>query len=856
MKRNPLPRDAFSNFSQTESTDADKRNLNLGGRYLRQSTSSSASNIAAADNTQKSSWRQSVYGVDYSSKRQDSVEEPTTPRTLTDVEKKRLEREKQLQDDRRQQIQLEIERENRRLRQLERKARWEKDETKIKEIEEEISKRSELNKKLLEELENKPFASTTPLKKTETTRQSSFRNMQSSSRSSQEEEYVSDSLNTKPQSHISTGSVILKNRETNNNGHQEAYSVCNRNLRAQSELPSEIMTKSVPQAKMTAIKEVASPPSHDGNGSGDIKSHAQFRQNQLMTPDTPVLRRRAERARSVGLMRPEDAKRRESYVSDHTDIDAFLKMSKFPKRHTQIQQNEGKLSPKSAIKMLQRDGSFMCDEYYTDSDEMSEEEEDEPGDQSMVFKSKNAKDEFNKLPIEIQTMILKRKGKPIKFHEIVYVCRNSNYGRQITDEDEKMFKGYATTDEMLESLGVNVERLEDCALQLYKFAGAQTEWGLYLDVDSSIQDQMDDLDGINLNENNTIVLRTKLLVRVNAIIDKLQTSSGREHRRALFSLKQIFQEDKDLVHEFVMHAGLECLVRVGSQADQNNQNYILRALGQIMLYVDGMQGVISHQGTVEWLYSLLSSKYRLVMKTALKLLLVFVEYIDTNAFILISAIENFHGRTAFTGQPWAYIIQLLQSETSDTQLLMYTMTLINKLLFALPDQDTFYDVTDRLEELGMQQIITTHLSKSDLDQDLAEQFHLYEANLKFEDGESLNGVDSDTLRDSLRQKPRPRLATFLETAEGQALRASMGNIPSLLKAEQPDLMSSSVYSSDTLQRKSKRALKQLVSSENIPSLLNNEAANEKPQVNGTASVAKGESSHYSLSKRFPLCLVV
>ena len=37
-----------------------------------------------------------------------------------------------------------------------------------------------------------------------------------------------------------------------------------------------------------------------------------------------------------------------------------------------------------------------------------------------------------------------------------------------------------------------------------------------------------------------------------------------------------FQDDKDLVHEFVNNDGLDCLIKVGSEADQNYQNYILR----------------------------------------------------------------------------------------------------------------------------------------------------------------------------------------------------------------------------------------------------------------------------------------
>lgn len=66
--------------------------------------------------------------------------------------------------------------------------------------------------------------------------------------------------------------------------------------------------------------------------------------------------------------------------------------------------------------------------------------------------------------------------------------------------------------------------------------------------------------------------------------DKLMNSTGRDLRRALFSLKQMFQDDKSLVHEFVQNDGLACLIKVGSEADQNYQNYILR--GEKILPVD------------------------------------------------------------------------------------------------------------------------------------------------------------------------------------------------------------------------------------------------------------------------------
>lgn len=57
-----------------------------------------------------------------------------------------------------------------------------------------------------------------------------------------------------------------------------------------------------------------------------------------------------------------------------------------------------------------------------------------------------------------------------------------------------------------------------------------------------------------------------------------------------------------------------------------------------MLYVDGMYGVMRHNETIQWLYSLTASKFRLVQKTALKLLLVFVEYVETNCLLLVQAV--------------------------------------------------------------------------------------------------------------------------------------------------------------------------------------------------------------------------
>nr|XP_009675070.1 PREDICTED: FH1/FH2 domain-containing protein 1 isoform X4 [Struthio camelus australis] len=179
--------------------------------------------------------------------------------------------------------------------------------------------------------------------------------------------------------------------------------------------------------------------------------------------------------------------------------------------------------------------------------------------------------------------------------------------------------------------------------------------------------------------------------------------------------------------------GLTCLIKVGAEADQNYQNYILRALSQIMLFVDGMQGVINHIETVQWLYTLSGSPFRLVVKMALKLLLVFVEYTEPNAQLLIRAVNTVD--QARGACPWSNLMAILEQRNgADTELLVFAMTLINKTLAALPDQDSFYDVTDCLEQQGMESVVQQYLNSKGIDLDLKQQFMLYESALKLEDG--------------------------------------------------------------------------------------------------------------------------
>ena len=47
----------------------------------------------------------------------------------------------------------------------------------------------------------------------------------------------------------------------------------------------------------------------------------------------------------------------------------------------------------------------------------------------------------------------------------------------------------------------------------------------------------------------------------------------------------------------------------------------------------------------------------------------------------------------------------------------------------IPDQDTFYDITDQLEVQGMEQLTQKLTSRSGSDLDLMEQIRIYEVSL-------------------------------------------------------------------------------------------------------------------------------
>lgn len=124
-------------------------------------------------------------------------------------------------------------------------------------------------------------------------------------------------------------------------------------------------------------------------------------------------------------------------------------------------------------------------------------------------------------------------------------------------------------------------------------------------------------------------------------------------------------------------------------------------------------------------------QFRLVMKTSLKLLIVFVEYAESNALLLIKAVNSVDKNRNV--KPWSNLMQILSdlSNQDDLELILYSMILINTVLNSIPDQDTFYDVSDLYEEQNMQNIIK-HYQKNQikdehgLHKQIIQQMDLYE----------------------------------------------------------------------------------------------------------------------------------
>jgi len=73
-----------------------------------------------------------------------------------------------------------------------------------------------------------------------------------------------------------------------------------------------------------------------------------------------------------------------------------------------------------------------------------------------------------------------------------------------------------------------------------------------------------------------------------------------------------------------------------------------------------------------------------------------------------------------------------------------------QVLNAIPDQDTFYDVSDVLEEQGLEKVIGRYRSRKGVERDLLNQFNLYEAMLRHEDGVSDSSAELSSHMDNIR----------------------------------------------------------------------------------------------------------
>ena len=372
-------------------------------------------------------------------------------------------------------------------------------------------------------------------------------------------------------------------------------------------------------------------------------------------------------------------------------------------------------------------------EYYTDEEEVQEDEEE---DQFQSVKEEVAdpedKDENKEWIVEcIKQIIPNTPTKPPK--------------KTVVDSDDSEDQDYTNLEDM--------KAVEN----MYSENHGYRDWLKDVAGEISKNQILDHKESTDIPLEGETVAESKARSRARGIVDKLK-EDGTSLKQVLFSLKDVFQSESNLVYEFVELGGLQRLVELGvDEGEAQLQNFVLRALGQLMLYVDGMKGVMENISAIELLYKLISSENRLVVKTAIKLLLVFIDYNESNYLILLQAVRNV--ATNNEDIPWKYLISLmLEEETFDPELCTFALTLVNKTLYEIDDQNTFYEQTDFMEDLGIEKI-TEMTSDDSIPNTLLEEIQLYNVALKQEDGEQVTEEDISALY----QDSSLRLRTSLRT---------------------------------------------------------------------------------------------
>ncbi len=76
---------------------------------------------------------------------------------------------------------------------------------------------------------------------------------------------------------------------------------------------------------------------------------------------------------------------------------------------------------------------------------------------------------------------------------------------------------------------------------------------------------------------------------------------------------------------------------------------------------------------------------------------------------------------------WSNAMKILnEMDNSSSEVVLLIITLFNTILSVIPDQDTFYDMTDSLEKQGMQRCTQFFLNRKPAEDDLTEQFNIYD----------------------------------------------------------------------------------------------------------------------------------
>merc|ERR1712106_524760 len=113
--------------------------------------------------------------------------------------------------------------------------------------------------------------------------------------------------------------------------------------------------------------------------------------------------------------------------------------------------------------------------------------------------------------------------------------------------------------------------------------------------------------------------------------------------------------------------------------------------------------------------------------------------------------------------PWYNLINIMTTEdVLDVELCTYALTLVNKTLYEIDDQCTFYDQSDFMEDLYIDKV-TRLTSSDDLPSTLLEEIQLYNVALKQEDGEQVTEDDISALYQDASLRLRTSLRTKMQT---------------------------------------------------------------------------------------------